>query len=151
MSVSGLFHVGINASDVDEELPSYRDPLGLEVVSDGASCGPSAERPSVCRAAGSGWCSSASLPAIRSWSCSTPSTWSATRGTRCRPTTARGTSARTATTMPRVFTRAVEHGFTAHGGEEIAIDRGPRSGSRIAYLIDPDGCHVETDESPVRQ
>jgi hypothetical protein len=45
--------------------------------------------------------------------------------------------------MDALHARMVEKGFTSRAGRVVTIADGPHKGAKVAYLIDPDGYHVE--------
>ena len=49
--------------------------------------------------------------------------------------------------LDAIHGRLVEAGFSARG-PVIHIDRGPRTGAKVVYTIDPDGYHVELYQLP---
>jgi hypothetical protein len=43
--------------------------------------------------------------------------------------------------------RISDLGFSSRSGEVVRIEAGPHTGAKVAYLIDPDGYHVEVYEA----
>lgn len=148
MSVTGFFHAGVTVSDMDEALRFYRDALGLEVVSDGITGGPTAERI---------W----GMPAgrVRVVFLRVPGSDTLVElfefaEVERHPASARppdygaGHMCLYTDDAQALHARAVAEGFRSRGGEVVEIDRGPHAGAKAAYLIDPDGYHVEVYERP---
>jgi catechol 2,3-dioxygenase-like lactoylglutathione lyase family enzyme len=143
MSITGFFHAGVTVSDMERALTFYRDLLGLDVVSDGMTGGDSARRiwniePGKVRVVFLRVPGSDSMVELFEFgdvekhsASARPQDYGA--GHFCLYTDdAEGLHA-----------RAVEAGFRSRGGEVVTIDRGPHSGVKAVYLVDPDGYHVE--------
>ena len=150
MSVNGFFHAGVTVSDMDRSLRFYRDALGLEVASDGITGGETAERI---------W----NMPVgrVRVVFLRVPGSEAMIElfefsEVERHPASSRppdygaGHMCLFCEDADALHARAVEHGFTSRAGEAVAIDRGPHKGARAAYLIDPDGYHVEIYQRPPR-
>ncbi len=146
MSVNGFFHAGVTVSDMDESLRFYRDALGLEVASDGITGGPTAERI---------W--NMEVKRVRVVFLRVPDSDAMVElfdfseierhsGSTRPPDYGAGHMCLYCDDAETLHARVVEHGFTSRCGEVVEIDRGPHKGSKAAYLIDPDGYHVEIYE-----
>jgi lactoylglutathione lyase len=146
MSVTGFFHTGVTVSNMEQSLRFYRDVLGLEIISDGQTGGPAAQRiwaidPGDVRVVFLRVPGSDAVIELfdfqgveRHAASSRPCDYGA--GHFCLFTDdAEGLHA-----------RALEAGFRSRSGEVVTIDRGARAGARVVYLIDPDGYHVELYE-----
>ena len=68
---------------------------------------------------------------------------SATPRRRARPTTAPAICACSSTTSTGCTPVCTDQGYRSRAGEVVTIEDGPHAGSKVAYLIDPDGYHVE--------
>jgi lactoylglutathione lyase len=150
MSVDGFFHAGVTVSDMDRSLRFYRDALGLEVASDGITGGETAERiwnmpvgrvrVVFLRVPGSdAMIELFEFPDVERHAASARP-----------PDYGAGHMCLFCDDADALHARAVEHGFTSRGGEAVAIDRGAHKGAKAAYLIDPDGYHVEIYERAPR-
>jgi lactoylglutathione lyase len=154
MSVTGFFHAGVTVSDMERSLTFYRDVLGLEVVSDNRTGGDHAQRI---------WALPEVRPeAVRAIFLSVPGS-----DARIELFEFSGIERHPASSRPMDFgaghfclytddaealhARAVAAGFTSRSGEVVAIEQGPHAGVRAAYLIDPDGYHVEIIQPPAAQ
>jgi lactoylglutathione lyase len=143
MAVNGFFHAGVTVSDMDASLRFYRDLLGLEVVSDGFTGGPTAEAV---------W----NMPVgkVRIVFLKVPGSDTMIElfdffeverhgGSTRPPDYGAGHMCVFTDDADELHARAVEMGFNSRGGQVVEIDRGPHKGTRVAYLRDPDGYHVE--------
>lgn len=148
MSVTGFFHAGVTVSDMDRALGFYRDALGLEVVSDGITGGATAERI---------W----GLPVgkVRVVFLRVPGSDALLElfdfaEVERHPASARppdygaGHMCLYTNDAQALHERVVAAGFRSRSGEAVTIDRGAHAGAKAAYLIDPDGYHVEIYELP---
>ena len=48
--------------------------------------------------------------------------------------------------LDALHARMTARGYTSRAGAVVTIEEGPHAGSKVAYLIDPDGYHVECYE-----
>lgn len=149
MSVTGFFHAGVTVSDMDRALSFYRDALGLEVISDGWTGGPSAARvwgiePGKVRIVFLRVPGSDSVLELFDF-----------QTVERHPASARpcdygaGHMCLYVEDAEALHARAVQQGFHSRGGEVVTIDVGPHKGAKAVYLVDPDGYHVELYELPV--
>jgi len=150
MSVTGFFHSGVTVSDMDESLRFYRDVLGLEVISDGWTGGPSAARvwgiePGKVR-----------IVFLRVPGSDTVLEFFDFQTIERHPASARpcdygaGHMCLYVDDAESLHARAVERGYRSRGGEVVEIERGPHAGAKAVYLVDPDGYHVELYELPAK-
>jgi catechol 2,3-dioxygenase-like lactoylglutathione lyase family enzyme len=148
MAVTGFFHAGVTVSDMDRALSFYRDALGLEVIFDGFTGGESAQRV---------WAIEPGK--VRIVFLRVPGSDAVVElfdfGTIERhPASARpcdygaGHFCLYVDDAEGLHARALELGFHSRGGEVVTIDRGPHTGAKAVYLVDPDGYHIELYEKP---
>jgi lactoylglutathione lyase len=151
MSVTGFFHAGVTVSDMDASLRFYHDLLGLEVLSDGRTGGPSAERI---------W----GMPVgrVRVVFLRVPGSDAVIElfdfaEVERHPASARPTDYGAGhfclytDDAVGLVARAEQMGYRSRGGEAVPISAGPHAGAHAAYLVDPDGYHVEVYERPARR
>jgi catechol 2,3-dioxygenase-like lactoylglutathione lyase family enzyme len=147
-AVNGVFHAGITVSDMEATLRFYRDGLGLEVSTDGFTGGPSAERI---------W--AIPVDRVRVVFLRVPGSDTLIELFEFEGIERHGASARPCDPgaghlclyvddAVAVHQRIAELGFRSRSGEVITIESGRHAGARVAYLIDPDGYHVEVYELP---
>jgi lactoylglutathione lyase len=151
MSVNGFFHAGVTVSDMDRSLQFYRDVLGLEIASDSITGGEIAEqiwnmrvgrvRVVFLRVPGS----DAMIELFDFFEVERHP------GSARPPDYGAGHFCLFCDDAEALHARAVEGGFNSRGGQAVMIDRGPHKGAKAAYLIDPDGYHVEIYERPTRR
>jgi lactoylglutathione lyase len=148
MSITGFFHAGVTVSDMDTALRFYRDLLGLEIISDGWTGGDHARRiwgidPGKVRVVFLRVPGSDSVVELFEFT-----------GIERHPASARpcdygaGHMCLFIDDAEELHARALEQGFRSRGGEVVTIERGPHSGVKAVYLVDPDGYHVELYERP---
>jgi catechol 2,3-dioxygenase-like lactoylglutathione lyase family enzyme len=143
MSVTGLFHAGVTVSDMERALTFYRDLLGLEIISDGITGGDSARRiwniePGKVRVVFLRVPGSDAVVELFEFGDVEKHSASA------RPQDhGAGHFCLFTDDAEGLHRRALEAGFRSRGGEVVTIDRGPHSGVKAVYLVDPDGYHVE--------
>jgi lactoylglutathione lyase len=144
--VTGFFHSGVTVSDMDAALRFYRDALGLEVTFDGPSSGEYARRiwaiePGRVRVVFLRVPGSDALIELFEFS-----------GIERHAASARpcdygaGHFCLYVDDADGLHSRALELGFRSRSGEVVTIGEGPHSGAKVAYLIDPDGYHLEIYE-----
>ena len=150
MSVTGFFHAGVTVSDMDEALRFYRDALGLQVISDGYTGGDSARRiwglePGKVRVVFLSVPGSDAVVELFDFSeverhpaSSRPPDFGA------------GHFCLYVDNAEAIHDRALAAGFRARGEEVVTIERGPHTGAKAVYLIDPDGYHIELYQKPPR-
>lgn len=143
MPVTGFFHAGVTVSDMEAALRFYRDGLGLEVAFDGESTIETARRiwalnPERVRVVFLRVPGSDSLVELFEF-----------EGIERHPASARpcdhgaGHMCLFVEDLDALHRRLAEHGFRSRAGEVVTIQDGPHAGAKVAYLIDPDGYHVE--------
>jgi len=148
MSVTGFFHAGVTVSDMEQSLRFYRDVLGLEISYDGETGGDHARRiwaidPGTVRVVFLRVPGSDAVIELFDF-----------QGIERHPASARpcdygaGHFCLYTDDADGLHARALEHGFRSRAGEVVTIDRGPHTGVKCAYLLDPDGYHVELYERP---
>jgi lactoylglutathione lyase len=147
MGVTGFFHAGVTVSDMDRALRFYRDALGLETMSDGYASNAARDvwnmdsgrvRVVFLRVPGSdAMIELFDFGEIERHSASArPSDFGA------------GHMCLFVDDAEAMLDRALEYGFSARADSVVGIEDGPRTGAKVAYLIDPDGYHVEIFERP---
>lgn len=147
-TVKGVFHAGITVSDMDAALRFYCDGLGLAVSADGFTGGPSAERI---------W--AIPIDRVRVVFLRVPGSDTLIELFEFEGIERHGASARPCDPGAghfclyvddalAVHQRIVDLGFRSRSGEVVMIESGRHTGARVAYLIDPDGYHVEIYELP---
>jgi lactoylglutathione lyase len=150
MSVTGFFHAGVTVSDMDESLRFYRDVLGLELLSDGFTGGPSAAtiwglEPGKVRIVFLGVPGSDTVIELFDFS-----------EVERHPASARppdfgaGHMCLYVDDADAVHARAVQAGFRGRADHVVEITQGAHRGAKAVYLKDPDGYHVELYEKPHR-
>jgi lactoylglutathione lyase len=143
MSVTGFFHAGVTVKDMDAALAFYRDGLGLAVAFDGESAiryarriwnlDPERVRVVFLRVPGSD-----ALVELFEF-----------QGLERYPASARpadygaGHMCLFVDDLDALHARLAEQGYRSRAGQVVTIEEGPHAGSKVAYLIDPDGYHVE--------
>jgi lactoylglutathione lyase len=144
--VTGFFHTGVTVSNMDRALRFYCDALGLEVISDGPSGGEYARRiwaiePGNVRVAFLRVPGSDALLELFEFS-----------GIERHAASARpcdygaGHFCLYVDDAEGLHQRIVELGFRSRAGEVVTIGEGRHAGAKVAYLVDPDGYHVEIYE-----
>jgi lactoylglutathione lyase len=151
--VAGFFHVGLTVGDVDTSLVFYRDLLGLEVVSDTVRSGTELDGvrtvvgvdPENVRIALLRVPESAGV-FVELFAYTGVEQHSAT----ARPwDLAAGHMAFYVEDAEAIHARAGVAGGGARG-PVVPVVSGPHTGAKAAYLIDPDGYHVEIFQPPPR-
>jgi catechol 2,3-dioxygenase-like lactoylglutathione lyase family enzyme len=143
MGVTGFFHAGVTVKDMDVALGFYRDGLGLEVAFLGESAIQYARRI---------W--NQDPERVRVAFLKVPNTETFVELFEFQGLERHAASARPSDygaghmclfvdDLDALHARMVERGFTSRAGEVVTIEHGPHAGSKVAYLIDPDGYHVE--------
>lgn len=146
MSVTGFFHAGVTVSNMEQSLRFYRDLLGLEIISDGETGGEHAKRiwaidPGTVRVVFLRVPGSDAVVELFDF-----------QGIERHAASARpcdfgaGHFCLFTDDAEGLHTRALEAGFRSRSGEVVTIDRGPHTGVKAVYLVDPDGYHVELYE-----
>lgn len=145
--VTGFWHAGVTVKDMDEALRFYRDTLGLEIELEyeikGDYAGPivGLDPESMLVVFLTVPNSEAKIELFEY------------RGIERHSASARpcdygaGHFCLYVDDLDSIHERLVEAGFTARG-PVISIDRGPRTGAKVVYTIDPDGYHVELYQLP---
>lgn len=148
MSVTGFFHAGVTVSDMDAALRFYRDGLGLEVISDGSASGSTAARiwaldPGQVRVVFLRVPGSDAVVELFEFS-----------GVERHSASARpvdygaGHFCLFVDDAEAMLARLTTAGFRSRAGEVVTIGRGPHTGAKAVYMIDPDGYHVELYQRP---
>lgn len=148
--ITGFFHGGVAVSDMEASLGFYRDALGLEVEFDvvlsardyvRAVLGIDMEEARVVylRVPGTEGVF-VELLEYRGvpWREHEPRAWEPGTGHLCFHVADAG----------ELFARAVSLGHRARSEDVVEIPVGPNRGGRAAYLLDPDGYHVELFQRP---
>jgi lactoylglutathione lyase len=141
--VTGFFHAGVTVSNMEAALRFYRDGLGLEVAFDGESAiryarqiwaiDPERVRVVFLRVPGSD-----SFVELFEFA-----------GIERHPASARpcdygaGHLCLFVEDLDALHDRMREQGFRSRAGEVVTLGEGPHAGSKVVYMIDPDGYHVE--------
>jgi lactoylglutathione lyase len=148
--VTGFFHGGICVSDMERSLRFYRDVLGLEVHFDVVLDAVDYVRAVL----------GAEMRDCRVVYLRVPGSEGVFvelleyRGTDGRPVAPRSWDPGTGhlcfhvSDAEALHRRALEAGFGARSGTVQVIPVGPNRGARAAYLLDPDGYHVELFQRP---
>jgi catechol 2,3-dioxygenase-like lactoylglutathione lyase family enzyme len=143
MGVTGFFHAGVTVKDMDVALGFYRDGLGLEPAFLGESAIRYARRiwnqdPERVRVA------FLKVPGTESFVELFEFQGLERHGASARPSDyGAGHMCLFVDDLDALHARMAERGFTSRAGEVVTIEDGPHAGSKVAYLIDPDGYHVE--------
>ena len=143
MSVTGFFHAGVTVKDMDVSLGFYRDGLGLDVAFLGESAIQYARKiwnldPERVRVAFLKVANSDAFVELFEF-----------QGLERHPASARpadygaGHMCLFVDDLEALHARMAQLGFTSRAGQVVTIEDGPHAGSKVAYLIDPDGYHVE--------
>ena len=151
--ISGFFHGGIAVSDMEASLRFYRDTLGLEVHFD-----VTLDAVAYVKAVMGIDMTDARIVYLR-----IPGADGVYvelleyHGTDARPTPAprawdpgTGHLCFHVTDAAALHARAVAAGYRARSSGAIEIPVGPNRGGRAAYLIDPDGYHIELFQRPTQ-
>jgi len=144
--VTGFFHAGVTVSDMEAALRFYRDGLGLEVAFDGESAIRYARRV---------W--AIDPERVRVVFLRVPGSDSFVElfefeGIERHPASARpcdhgaGHLCLFVEDLDALHDRLVEQGFRSRSGEVVTLEEGPHAASKVVYMIDPDGYHVELYE-----
>ncbi|MFV2063024.1 MAG: VOC family protein [Chloroflexota bacterium] len=148
--ITGFFHGGIAVSDMERSLAFYRDALGLKVFFD-----VTLDAVDYVRAVMGIEMSDARLVYL-----AVPGTAGVFvelveyHGTDARPVLPRAWDPGTGhlcfhvSDVARLHARATELGYRSRSKGAIEIPVGPNAGGRAAYLLDPDGYHVELFQRP---
>ena len=143
MSITGFFHTGVTVSDMDAALAFYRDGLGLEVAFQGESA---IEKARVI------W--NLNPERVKVVFLKVPSSDTFVELFEFEGLERHSASARPCDygaghmclfvdDMDALHDRMTERGYTSRAGAVTTIEEGPHKGAKVAYLIDPDGYHVE--------
>jgi catechol 2,3-dioxygenase-like lactoylglutathione lyase family enzyme len=143
MSVTGFFHAGVTVKDMDAALAFYRDGLGLEVAFSGESAIKYARRiwnldPERVKVVFLKVPGSDTFVELFEFA-----------GLERHPASARpadygaGHMCLFVDDLDALHARMAARGYTSRAGAVVTIEEGPHAGSKVAYLIDPDGYHVE--------
>jgi len=151
--ISGFFHGGIAVSDMEASLRFYRDTLGLDVHFD-----VTLDAVAYVKAVMGIDMTDARIVYLR-----IPGADGVYvelleyHGTDAKPTPAprawdpgTGHLCFHVTDAAALHLKAVAAGYRARSGGAIEIPVGPNKGGRAAYLIDPDGYHIELFQRPPR-
>jgi catechol 2,3-dioxygenase-like lactoylglutathione lyase family enzyme len=144
--VAGFFHAGVTVSDMEASLRFYRDGLGLEASFDGESAVTNARQI---------W--NIDPERVRVVFLTVPGSDAFVElfefmGIERHPASARpcdygaGHMCLFVADADALHERMVELGFRSRAGAVVTIEAGPHAGAKVAYLIDPDGYHVEVYE-----
>lgn len=149
--ITGFFHGGIAVSDMDSSLAFYRDVLGLEVFFD-----VTLDAVDYVRAVMGIEMADARLVYLTvPGSADVYVELIEYHGTDAQPTAPRAWDPGTGHLCFYVgdaqglHERAVGLGYRSRSSGAIEIPVGPNAGGRAAYLLDPDGYHVELFQRPV--
>ena len=149
--VTGFFHGGIAVSDMDRSLAFYRDLLGLEVYFD-----VTLDAVDYVRAVMGIEMTDARLVYL-----SVPGSAAVYvelieyHGTDGRAIVPRAWDQGTGhlcfhvSDAQRLHERAIVAGYRTRSERAVEIPMGPNAGGRAAYLLDPDGYHIELFQRPV--
>src|SRR3954449_5842767 len=148
MAVTGFFHAGVTVRDMDAALAFYRDGLGLEVISDGRTGGPSAQRI---------W--NFDPGRVRVVFLKVPGSDAVVELFEFPDVERHGASARPCDygaghfclytdDAEGLYARLEAEGFGSRSHGVVTIDEGRFAGAKAVYLIDPDGYHVELFQKP---
>ena len=144
--VAGFFHAGVTVLDMEASLRFYRDGLGLEVSFDGESAVTNARQI---------W--NIDPERVRVVFLTVPGSDAFVElfefmGIERHPASARpcdygaGHLCLFIEDAEALHRHMVELGFRSRAGQVVTIQTGPHAGAKVAYLIDPDGYHVEVYE-----
>jgi catechol 2,3-dioxygenase-like lactoylglutathione lyase family enzyme len=141
-----MWHAGITVRDLDVSIAFYRDALGLELLRETKSSS----------VAESTW----NLPgaSARIAFLAVPGTAVCIelleyRGVERHPASSRpcdfgnGHLCLYVDDLPALHGRLVAAGHSSRSGDTVTITTGPLAGSRVVYMLDPDGYHVELFEA----
>lgn len=146
MSVNGFFHAGVTVKDMDTALAFYRDGLGLEVAFSGESAIAYARRI---------W--NLDPERVKVVFLKVPNSDAFVElfefvGLERHPASARpsdygaGHMCLFVEDLDALHAKLTAAGHASRAGEVVTIEQGPHAGSKVAYMIDPDGYHVELYE-----
>ncbi|MCW3010463.1 MAG: hypothetical protein JWO90_867 [Solirubrobacterales bacterium] len=147
--VTGFFHAGVTVRDMDAALRFYRDGLGLEAYNDYVTGGAHARRiwgfePGnvkvvFLRVPGSDAVVELfEFPDVER------------HGASARPCDyGAGHFCLYVDDADALHARMTDLGFTSRAGSVTTVEEGQHAGTKVAYLIDPDGYHVEIYQPPV--
>jgi lactoylglutathione lyase len=147
--ITGLYHAGVTVSDMEAALRFYRDGLGLEVLTRYTSGGPSAQRI---------WAMPVGpvdvvflrVPGSDSVVELFEFTGVERHNASARPCDpGAGHVCLHTDDCDGLHDRLVGMGYRSRAGEVVEIAEGPHAGTKVAYMVDPDGYHVELYERPV--
>jgi lactoylglutathione lyase len=149
-AVTGFFHAGITVSDMDESLRFYRDGLGLEIAHEGMTGGPHAERI---------W----GMPVgpVRVVFMRVPGSDTLLEIFEFQEIERHSASARPSDYLAghiclyvddadAIYARLLTVGVRSRSNGIVNVTAGRYAGAKAAYLIDPDGYHVERSTSVQR-
>jgi lactoylglutathione lyase len=146
--VTGFWHAGITVSDLDRSLAFYVDALGLELIRRHRTSSV-AER--ILRLPGAtGDVAFVGIPGT-----ATVLELTCFSGVETHPASARpcdpahGHVCLYVDDLDARHARLVQQGYRSRAGEVVTIADGAFAGGKAAYMIDPDGFHVELFQPPV--
>lgn len=149
--VTGFFHGGIAVSDMDRSLAFYRDALGLEVFFDVTLDAVDYVQAVMGIEMTDARLVYLSIPGAEG----TYVELIEYRGTDARPVVPRAWDPGTGhlcfhvSDARQLHERAVALGYRSRSDRAVEIPMGPNAGGLAAYLLDPDGYHVELFQRPV--
>jgi lactoylglutathione lyase len=143
MSITGFFHTGVTVKDMDAALDFYVDGLGLEIAFQGESA---IEKARVI------W--NLNPERVKVVFLKVPNSDSFVELFEFEGLERHAASARPCDygaghmclfvdDLDALHARMEARGFTSRAGKVVTTEDGPHAGSKVAYLIDPDGYHVE--------
>lgn len=147
-NVIGLFHVGVTVSDMKAALRFYRDGLGLELAADRYTSDEYTRRiwglvPERVRVVFLCVPGSDALVELFEFD------GIERHGASARPCDyGAGHFCLYVDDAEAVHARMLGLGFRSRAGAVVTVPSGPHAGVKVAYLIDPDGYHVEVYERP---
>jgi lactoylglutathione lyase len=146
--VTGFFHAGITVSDMEASLRFYRDGLGLEVAHEGVTVGPHAAQI---------W----GMPVgpVRVVFMRVPGSDTLLEIFEFQEIERHSASARPCDygaghiclyvdDADTLYARLAALGVRSRSGGVVNVTAGRHAGAKAAYLLDPDGYHVEIYERP---
>ncbi len=141
--ITGFFHAGVTVSDMEASLRFYRDGLGLEVTKQYMTGGPSAQRVwnlpvgpvevAFLRVPGSD-------VVVELFEFTEIERHNASARP---PDPGAGHFCLYTDDADGLHAKLTGMGFSSRSGAIVEMDGGPHAGTKVAYMIDPDGYHVE--------
>lgn len=145
MTVTGFWHAGITVSDLDRSLAFYVDGLGLGLIRRGRT---SSVAPRIwCLPGAHGEVAFVGIPGSDTVLELTQFDGVERHSASARPCdSAHGHVCLYVDDLTATHERLASLGFRSRAGEPLEIPDGPLAGAKAAYMIDPDGFHVELFE-----